>query len=110
MRLYTKNSFTLMLIFGLFLSTVVGYTNTPPNMPKPIKPDFENVDVFIECDWGANENMVQAKVFDKTKAENPYLLIINNNGTNDEVLLIKGIIVRIFNHESGKLLKTYIGA
>jgi hypothetical protein len=89
---------------------MVGYTNTAQNSPKPIKPDFENVDVFVECDWGDNENMVSSNVFDKTGTENPYLLIFKNNGTLQEVLLVKGIIVRIFDHDSGKLLKTYIGS
>jgi hypothetical protein len=99
-----------MLILLVFLFIITAYTNTTKKIPKPIKPDYENVDVFVECDWGTNENMVQAKVFDKSKTENPFLLIYKNNGVHDELLLIKGIIVRIFDHESGKLLKTYIGA
>ena len=54
--------------------------------------------------------MVQSDVFDKSRTENPYLLIFNNHGKNQKVLLIQGIIVRIFDHDSGKLLKTYFGA
>ena len=72
---HNKNIFTHMLILSLFLFTVVGYTSVVQTGPKPIKPDYENVDVFVECDWGENENMVQSTVYDNTKAENPHLLI-----------------------------------
>ena len=100
----------LELVLFLLLFTSVGYSKTAQKSPKPIEPDYENVDVFVERDWGDNENMILATVFDKTDTENPYLLIFKNNGTHQEVLLNKGIIVRIFEHDSGKLLKTYIGS
>jgi len=49
-------------------------------------------------------------IFDALSSENPHLLIFEKSGLHDEVLLIKGIIVRIFDHDSGKLLKTYNGS
>jgi len=110
MRNYNKDVYIHLLVLCLFLFTLTGYSKSAQNSPKPIEPDYENVDVFVECEWGDNENMILATVFDKTDTENPYLLIFKNNGTHQEVLLIKGIIVRIFDHDSGILLKTYIGS
>ena len=110
MRRYIRKMHIPVLVMYLLVCAVVNYLFAVQDIPKPVNPDYDDVDVFLECDWGANENMVQAKVFDKTMAEKPYLLIFKRNGTYEEVSLIKGIIVRIFDHDSGKLLKTYIGA
>jgi hypothetical protein len=105
-----KNIYNHLLVVCFLLFVANTYSLQLNQIPGPANPKYENVDVFIECDWGANENMVQATVFDKTKSENPHLLIYEKSGLHDEVLLIEGIIVRIFDHDSSKLLKTYNGS
>jgi hypothetical protein len=98
--------FIVLFILSLNINCIA---YEPQENDKPIKTDYENVDVFIECSWGVNDNMQQVNVKDKSDSNNPHLIVIKRDGTHQEIFLIKGIVVRIFDHNNHKLLKTYIG-
>ena len=107
---YIKTSiFTGLIVLFILSLNIICTASEPQENEKPIKTDYKNVDVFIECDWGENDTMEQVSVMDKSGDKKPRLIIIGQDWTRQELYLIEGIVVRIFDHKNHKLLKTYIG-
>jgi hypothetical protein len=72
-------------------------------------PDYSDVDVVIECEWGLDGKIENAKVYDHSDAKEPHLRISNAEEESSVLTLIKGIKVNILDHKNHKLLKTYVG-
>ena len=81
---------TTIIIMFFLMYTSLFCTDMTQAKPESSEPAFKNVDVFVESDWGENENMIEATVFEKTETKNPHLIVFKKNGIHQEVLLIKG--------------------
>ena len=87
--------------FFIFCMTI-GYADTSDEKSELRYPKYTDVDVRIEY-------ISQVKVFEKKENDKSYLIILLDSGTREEILLFKGVIVCVFDHNTKKLLKTYDG-
>lgn len=102
-----KTLFLLLILFLLSLTLAIGPLYAEPQIAS--KPDYKNVDLVIKCDWGVSDKIESVTVYDHSDAKEPHLTISEPNGELYEIILAKGIIVSILNHENHELLKTYVG-
>jgi hypothetical protein len=102
-----KTGYTLSGLFIVLLFLAYGLLNAQDQ--KGEKSDFSNVDVVVNCDWGATDKVENVSVFDQSNAKEPHLTIYEANGETFEIILAKGIKVSVIDHKSHKLLKTYVG-
>ena len=104
-----KSKIMLFGIFTLFTFLCARSTNAYSAAKDSLKysPTFSDVDVLIKCKWSGNERFEEVDVVDNTKSITPHLVILEGEHRRAEIRIIKGVEVLIFNHRSGKLLKTY---
>jgi hypothetical protein len=74
---------------------------------KIAQPDFVGADVVILSDWGEPDTTLNANVFVNLKDEYPHITMKQGKGRQCEVRIMKGITIKILDHKTGKLLKTY---
>jgi len=94
----------LSLIFGLLTTSFVfsDYENIDLTDPA-----YKNVDVFIEYDWGDEEQDLNVDLYEDTKNENQVIILLLPNGMHKEITIFIGITVTVYEHETKNLLKTY---
>jgi len=97
----------IILSFILIASNFV-FALPPLDYGDISAPKFKSVDVVIETEWNTTEktenvNVVEIKDKDKTFG----ITLVKEFRPVSEVTLIKGIEIKIFDHESGKLLHSY---
>lgn len=69
---------------------------------------YNNVDIVEETEWGAREKTENVDVVVKTKDSGPFVIIVTKGKHSTcEIRLIKGVIVKIFSHDTNKLLDVY---
>lgn len=74
---------------------------------KIVKPDFTGADVIVTSDWGEPDTTLNADVFVNLKDQHPHITMKRGKGRQCEVRIMKGITIKILEHKTGKLLKTY---
>jgi hypothetical protein len=106
--------FIIILLMALFSYTnaydqteKIKTDSTEIDTVKGKIPEFNNVDVVTETEWGASERIENATVFIFLEAKHPHLLIKENKHKRCELRIVKGLTIKIYDHKSGKLLKTY---
>lgn len=104
LKSYIFSKLTMLVILCLPLSS---FAFEDLDSLKQTTPNFEDVDVLIEYEWGDEEFMEEVKVFDESKTNNPHLVILLKNGICEEIVLFDGVQVSVFNHDTKKLLVTY---
>lgn len=111
-------TFAIFLSMGLFSSVVSAQTDTTQtdttkadtakiDTPKEKAPDFTNVDVVVETEWGTSDKTEDVNVFVYLNAEHPHLALSENKHKKCELRIMKGIVIKIYDRKTGKLLKTY---
>jgi hypothetical protein len=70
-------------------------------------PDFTGVDVVVETEWSDPEKNANVDVFVNLKDKHPHILIREVDHKLCEIRILKGVVIKIFDHSTGKLLKTY---
>jgi hypothetical protein len=70
-------------------------------------PDFTGVDVVVETEWSQPEKNTNVDVFVNLKDKHPHIVIREVNHKLCEVRILKGVVIKIFDHSTSKLLKTY---
>jgi hypothetical protein len=106
-------TFAIILSMGLFSSSVIGQTDTTKTDTAKIDtikekaPDFTNVDVVVETEWGTSEKTENVNVFVYLEAEHPHITMSENKHKQCELRIIKGITIKIYDRKTGKLLKSY---
>lgn len=111
MRLYL---FIIMFSIALFsyanaaLQTDTTKTDsTQIDTLQEVPPDFTGVDVIVETEWGEPEKTENVDVFLHLKDKQPHIIMSADKHKQCEVRIFKGITVKIVDHKTGKLLKTY---
>ncbi len=104
---------SFMLVF--FLVMAMSVFSAPPQEDTTkttvIETDsvvtYHHVDVLVEAEWGEPEKNedVTAEVIMKNK-EAEKIILSGGDYKTCEVSLIEGIVVKIYNHKTGKLIKT----
>jgi hypothetical protein len=71
-------------------------------------PNFENVDVVIETAWGTTEKTESVDVLVVNVNDEPAQLILARKKQKlSEISLMDGVVIKIYNHDTGELIKTY---
>ena len=111
-----KKFYTVIFVFLLFLvmpTVVIGNSFFIPDTSKQDtvkkeKPDFSSVDVVVEYDWSGPEKNIGVDVFVKKENGKPAVIImIKGEVRRCEVELISGVVVKIYDPKTNKILKTY---
>jgi len=71
-------------------------------------PNYENVDVVIETAWGTTEKTESVDVLVVNVNDEPAQLILARKKQKlSEISLMDGVVIKIYNHDNGELIKTY---
>ena len=71
------------------------------------EPNFDNVDVVVETEWGTSEKTEGVDVLVLFNNEKPTGLVLAKKRVKlSEVMLVEGVVVKLYDHDTGKLLKT----
>ena len=98
----------ISLMYFSFSHNNTSYAAYSPNLSDNIIPTYTHVDVVLEMDWSESEKNENVNVFVKKNNNTPVSIIILREGQNNcEILIIPGVVIKIFNHNTGKLLKTF---
>jgi predicted metal-dependent RNase len=100
---------SILLFFFLFTITVTAQKAKPDTTVKT--PDYTNVKVEVETEWGVSSKTESVDLFIKRKPGKP-IEIVANHGDHHEctIVLIKGVSVSIYDGKTGKLLKKLQGS
>ena len=76
------------------------------SIKQPV-PDYSNVNVLVESEWGTSDKTENVDVFLK-KEKGKYTEIVMKKSNHQECIveLIPGLKVKIINRKTGKILKT----
>lgn len=78
----------------------------PQDTTKATTPVYKNVNVVVEYSWDGIERSERVDVQVNLNDKKPNVVISKENVKQCEVLLFKGVAVKIYSRETGKLLKT----
>ena len=109
---YRAYMFCFLVVSWFMLSITTAFADNPPENREIARPDYDNVDVFVEYEWGGSDKINHVSVFDRTQSKEPHLTIkkvVMKKIKWCEICLVKGVMVKIFNHDTHELLKTYKG-
>jgi len=71
-------------------------------------PTYENVDVVLELAWSDADTTVAVNVIVVKLNEEPVQIVLLRKKTKlNEITLIDGVVVKVYNHENGQLLATF---
>jgi hypothetical protein len=106
--------FVLILLIGIFGLANAGVQSDTSETVTAVadtveeeRPDFTGVDVIVETEWSEPEKNINVDVFVHLKDEHPNIVMQEVNHKLCKVRILKGVVVKIFDHKTGKLLKTY---
>ena len=93
------------ILFAVFVAFSIA---TASDYVSISDPNFENVDVVIETDWGTSEKTESVDVLVVNVNDEPAQIILAKKKVKvSEISLMEGVVIKIYNHETGELLKTY---
>ena len=74
---------------------------------KQPAPDYSNVNVLVETEWGTSDKTEKVDVFLK-KEKGKYTEIVMRRSNHQEcfVELVPGLVVKIIDRKTGKIVKT----
>jgi len=102
---------SFFLIFFLTSNICISYSSAnvsfAQDSTEKVVPTYKNVDVVIETDWAEPDKSENVDVIIKSgDKKTTGLIIIYRDFQRCEITLIPGIVVRIYAHKTGKLIKT----
>ena len=73
-----------------------------------MKPDYEDVNVVVETDWGTSDKTENVDVFIRIeKGKRTEVVMRKSEHQECIVELVSGMVVKIIDRKSGKVLKTF---
>ncbi len=104
--MYTK--YQLLFFITIFMVFIASATAGESDYVTISDPNFENVDVVLETDWGTSEKTESVDVLVVNVNDEPAQLILARKKVKlSEISIMEGVVIKIYNHETGELLKTY---
>ncbi len=102
-----KAAFFMVFLFVLMIgsnASAAGFSVDADT--TEIKPDFKNVNVVVEYEWKDSETLEKVDVYLHLDAKEPNVELIASEFRKCEISIIDGIVLKIFDSQTGKLLKT----
>lgn len=106
--------FVLIFLIGFFAAANAGVRSDTSetvtavaDTVEEVHPDFTGVDVVVETEWSEPEKNVNVDVFVSLKDKHPHIVMKEVDHKLCEVRILKGVVIKIYDHKTGKLLKTY---
>jgi len=98
-----------IVLFIVIFFALIAFANAGESDYVTISdPNFENVDVVMETDWGTSEKTESVDVLVVNVNDEPAQLILARKKVKlSEISIMEGVVIKIYNHETGELLKTY---
>ncbi|MGD9898364.1 MAG: hypothetical protein AB7T22_04465 [Calditrichaceae bacterium] len=101
-----KTAFFMVFLFVLMIGSNASAARLYADADSTeIKPDFKNVNVVVEYEWKDSETLEKVEVYLHLDTKEPYVEIIASEFRKCEISIIEGITVKIFDSQTGKLLK-----
>jgi hypothetical protein len=103
------------LLFGLFalcsavppILTDTGRDTTAADSIKKPAPDYKDVNVIVETDWGTTDKTEHVDVILRTGKNNHKEIVMQKSTFQECVVeLVSGMVVKIVDSKTGKVLKT----
>ena len=100
--------FFLFVTFSRASDTLETIQIDTTNITDKIIATYKNVDILEETEWCEPEKIENVDVIVKTEESGLYKIVFTKEKLGTvEILLIEGVMVKIFSHDNNKLLKTY---
>ncbi len=97
----------LAIVSLLLWGVAQAQESTPPDTTKEGYPYYKNVDVEINYGWGDPEMLKGVNAIVKLEKKIPVAVIVEHrNGSKVEAFLRYEVVVRIYDRQTGKLLRT----
>ena len=98
---------TDLLFSALLLFIFVAFLHAGENEYVSIdEPNFEGVDVVVETAWGTTDKIESVDVLVLFKNQKPTGLVMARDRQKiSEVTLVEGVVVKLLDHQTGKVLK-----
>jgi len=93
--------------YGQTVSDTTKAVTVTEDTAKIVQPDFVGAEVVVVSDWGEPDTTFNANVFVNLNDKHPHITMKQGKGRQCEVRIMKGITIKILDHKTGKLLKTY---
>ena len=105
--MWTK-SIPMLVCLVIMLSGLTRGSTQQDSTRKEVKPDFTGVDVLVETDWGTSDKTENVEVFIRTEADGHTDIVMRKSNHQECIAeLVPGIVVKIIDRKSKKVLKTY---
>ncbi len=72
-----------------------------------VQPDYVNVNVFAETEWGASDKHENVDVRLNWSGKKVTEVVIINKNLEFSIILIEGVVVKIIDPKSGKVIKRF---
>ena len=105
--------FVLIFLAGFFTAVNAGVRSDTSETVTAVAdtveqaPDFTGVDVVVETEWSDPEKNENVDVFVDLKGKHPHIVMQEVDHKLCEVRILKGVVIKIYDHKTGKLMKTY---
>jgi len=98
--------FALCPASPLTAAVMVRDTTAADTIKKPA-PDFKDVNVVVETDWGTTDKTEHVDVFIRTGKSNHKEIVMQKSTFQECIVeVVSGMVVKIVNSKTGKVLKT----
>ncbi|RMG20667.1 MAG: hypothetical protein D6732_28495 [Methanobacteriota archaeon] len=102
-------SFIIMCV-ALLTLPLAAQDTTKIEPEKKASPQYKNVDVEVVYPWGEKEAQTNVDAQVTYKNKKPHCIIIYKGVRKDcDIFIRGGVVVKIYDHQSRKLLKTFKG-
>ena len=97
----------LPIIFLIVFFNSSAGANFQQDTTKADSADYTHADVVVTTEWSGTEKNTDVSVYIEYKDNKPSVLLMIKEHQRCEIILISGVSAKIYDHKTGKLLKTF---
>jgi hypothetical protein len=103
-----RNFMHILPVIMILVAVHISQALPPLDYGNINEPKFKGVDVVISTEWNTTEETKDVDVVEiKDQGKMYGLMLVKNFKSLAELTLVSGVEIKIFDHESGKLLHSY---
>ena len=85
----------------------IAQDTTQADTVRQVQPDYVNVNVLIETEWGTSDKHENVDVRLNWSGKKVTEVVIINKYSECSIILIEGVVVKIIDPKSGKVIKRF---